>query len=87
MYVIVVYDIQVDRIDAVRIYLKKYLNWIQNSVFEGDLTLSEIEQIKMSISTLIDKNKDSLIIYQVRNKDLINKQMIGKPESEPSNII
>jgi CRISPR-associated protein Cas2 len=87
MYVILVYDIQVDRIDPVRIYLKKFLNWTQNSVFEGDLTLSEIEEIKSNLANLIDQEKDSLIIYEVRDKALINIQLIGKTKSESSNII
>ena len=70
MFVIIVYDVQVERIDAVRTYLKKYLNWMQNSVFEGDLTPSELVRIKADLSNITNKNKDCIIIYQIRNKDL-----------------
>jgi CRISPR-associated protein Cas2 len=87
MFVIIVYDVQVERIDAVRTYLKKYLNWMQNSVFEGDLTPSELVRIKADLSNITNKNKDCIIIYQIRNKDLLDTQVIGTPKSNPSTII
>ena len=87
MFVIIVYDVQVERIDAVRTYLKKYLNWMQNSVFEGDLTPSELVRIKADLSNITNKNKDCIIIYQLRNKDFLDTQVIGTPKSNPSTII
>jgi CRISPR-associated protein Cas2 len=50
MYVIIVYDVQVERIDDLRKYLRRYLDWVQNSVFEGELTLAQLEEIKVGIS-------------------------------------
>jgi CRISPR-associated protein Cas2 len=72
MFVIVVYDVQGERIDAVRIYLKRYLNWMQNSVFEGDLTPSELVRVKEDLSNITNKEKDYIIIYQIRSKDLLD---------------
>ena len=45
MYVIIVYDINVDRVNKVKSFLRQHLFWIQNSVFEGDVTESEFEVI------------------------------------------
>jgi CRISPR-associated protein Cas2 len=45
MYVIVVYDVGIERLNKVRIFLKQYLNWVQNSVLEGELTKAEIDTI------------------------------------------
>jgi CRISPR-associated protein Cas2 len=87
MYVIIVYDVQVERIDDLRKYLRRYLDWVQNSVFEGELTLAQLEEIKVGISRHIDIEKDHLLIYQVRDKDLLKKQAIGTLKSEPSTII
>jgi CRISPR-associated protein Cas2 len=87
MYVIIVYDVQVERIDDLRKYLRRYLNWVQNSVFEGELTLAQLEEIKVGISRHTDKEKDHLLIYQVRDKDLLKKHTIGTLKSEPSTII
>jgi CRISPR-associated protein Cas2 len=87
MYVIIVYDVQVERIDDLRKYLRRYLDWVQNSVFEGELTLAQLEEIKVGISRHIDKEKDHLVIYQVRDKELLKKDAIGTLKSEPSTII
>lgn len=87
MFVIIVYDVQVERINAVRIYLKRFLNWMQNSVFEGDLTPSELVRIKADLSNITNKDKDCIIIYQMRSKDLLDTDVIGTPKSKPSTII
>ena len=49
MYIIIAYDIQIERIDDVRKYLKRYVNWIQNSLLEGEVTKSELEEIKKNL--------------------------------------
>lgn len=87
MYAIVVYDVQVERIDSIRQFLKKYLYWIQNSVFEGELTLSELEEIKEGVGELVDKENDHILIYLFRNVELVKKVVIGTPKSEPSTIV
>ena len=38
MYVIVVYDIGEKRVAKMLKLCRQYLNWIQNSVFEGEIT-------------------------------------------------
>ena len=37
MYIIIVYDINTKRVNKVKSLLRMYLNWIQNSVFEGEI--------------------------------------------------
>ena len=43
MYLIVVYDISEERINKVRKILKKYFLWVQNSVFEGEISEGKLE--------------------------------------------
>ena len=66
MYAIIVYDIKVVRVNKVKGYLRKHLNWIQNSVFEGDVTQSELVAIKQGLKDIINKNEDSVIIFTAR---------------------
>lgn len=87
MYIIVVYDIQIERIDVVRKYLKRYISWVQNSVFEGEVTVSEIEEIKSNLSSLIDKDKDHIIIYKLHSVNQIIKENLGTAKVDNSNII
>lgn len=77
MYVIIVYDINVDRVNKVKSYLRQYLYWIQNSVFEGEVTESEFEIIYKGLTEIIDKDFDSVIIYKLRMAELLNREVLG----------
>jgi len=87
MYLIVVYDIAVERIDKVRKYLKQYLNWVQNSVFEGELKESEVEKIKMILRKLIKEEEDSIILYETPDKQWVTKEVLGMEKSEVTSVI
>ena len=45
MYLVVVYDVQINRVNNVNKFLKEYLHWQQNSVFEGKVTQSQYDKI------------------------------------------
>ncbi|MBU7039068.1 MAG: CRISPR-associated endonuclease Cas2 [Theionarchaea archaeon] len=87
MYVIVVYDVSVERVDKVRIFLKQYLNWMQNSVLEGEVTKARLKEIELGVEEIIEKKEDSVIIYTVRDEALVNRRFIGEPKVEPTNIL
>ncbi len=86
-YIILVYDIGVERVNQVRSFLKRYLNWIQNSAFEGDLTEGELAQVKSGINSLIKDSEDSVIIFKIANKRWAEKEVIGIEKSEVSTLI
>jgi CRISPR-associated protein Cas2 len=87
MYAIIVYDIKVERVNKVKGYLRKHLNWIQNSVFEGDITLSELEIIKKGLKNIINKNEDSVIIFTVRSEKAFKRQVLGIEKAPISEIL
>ena len=62
MYVIIVYDIKVERVNKVKSFLRQYLFWIQNSVFEGEASESEFKIIHDVLMKIIDTEVDSVII-------------------------
>lgn len=63
MYVILVYDIGEKRVVKMLKLCRQYLNWIQNSVFEGELTPSKLRELKMKASAIMNEDTDSLIIF------------------------
>lgn len=67
MYVIVVYDVGIERVDSARHILKQYLIWIQNSVFEGEISIGKLEEMRILISYIINKEKNSVIVYSLNN--------------------
>ena len=77
MYVIIVYDVHVDRVNKVKAFLRQYLFWIQNSVFEGDLSESEFEEVYNGLKKIIDDDADSIIIYKLRMQELLNREVLG----------
>lgn len=81
MYVIIVYDINVDRVNKVKSFLRQHLFWIQNSVFEGEVTDSEFELIYYGLMEIIDENVDSVIIYKLRMAELMNREVLGIEKS------
>jgi len=46
MYVIVVYDVCEKRVGRMLKLCRRYLNWIQNSVFEGEITPIKLKELK-----------------------------------------
>ena len=87
MYIIIVYDIAVERITKVRQFLKQFLNWVQNSAFEGELTEGEYEKIKIGLKRLIEEKEDSILFYRASSKKWIKKEALGIEKSEVTTIL
>lgn len=87
MYVLIVYDIKVERVTKVHKLLKGYLNWRQNSVFEGELTDAQIEKVKYGLKSIIDPDSDSVLIYIARNEKWLTREEIGNQRGTTANIL
>ena len=87
MYIILVYDIEVPRVVKVCKYLRQHLNWIQNSVFEGELTKAQLARVKSGLSAIIDTEKDSVIIFQLRDARWLNKEIMGIDKNPATNLL
>jgi CRISPR-associated protein Cas2 len=82
-----VYDVEVERINQVRALMKQYLNWVQNSAFEGELTAGKLEEVSAKLSDIIDQERDSIIFYTLSNPNWIQKRIIGIEKSEVSTVL
>lgn len=77
MYVIMVYDVNEKRVNKVLKIGRKYLNWVQNSVLEGEITVSKYEKLKMELLDKINKDEDSIIFYILRTTMYSKREIIG----------
>ncbi|MEM0303107.1 MAG: CRISPR-associated endonuclease Cas2 [Archaeoglobaceae archaeon] len=77
MYLIIAYDVNVERVNRVKKFLRKYLHWVQNSVFEGEATQATLEEIKMGLKDIIDENEDMVVIYRFRSAEVFKKEVLG----------
>ena len=86
MFVIMVYDIDESRVAKVLKTSRQFLNWVQNSVFEGEIEKPGLERLKKALRSVIDEKKDSVIIYELRTKQHYSKSVLGI-EKAPSEVI
>ncbi len=87
MYVVVVYDVAVERVNKVCKYLRTRLNWVQNSVFEGELTKAELVELELGLGDLIDKEADSILFYLIRSQKALTRKKMGVEKVELDRII
>lgn len=87
MYVILVYDIQEKRVGKMLKLCRKYLSWIQNSVFEGEITEVKLKELKAMASGIMKPETDSIIIFTSRDEKWLEKEIVGKEKGETGNFL
>lgn len=88
MFYVLVYDIaSAKRLPKALKICRKFLYWIQNSVFEGELTKSQYLDLRLQLSHVINKKEDSVIFYAIRNPQVVDKLVLGKEKNEVCNFI
>lgn len=85
MYVILVYDVDRKRVGRMLKLCRKYLNWVQNSVFEGEISEVKLLELKHKASLLMDRNYDNVLIFKSRDQKWLEKEIVGveKSPTEP----
>lgn len=66
---------------------RKYLNWIQNSVFEGDITEVKLKELLANAKKVMDLDKDSIILFKSRDQYWLEKEIIGQEKSSTDTFI
>jgi CRISPR-associated protein Cas2 len=87
MYVIAVYDVGQKRVGKMLKLCRRYLNWIQNSVFEGEISEVRLLELKNEALDIIDTETDSLIIFNTRNEKWLKKEVVGKERQSVDNFL
>lgn len=87
MYVILVYDMDIKRVGKMLKLCRRYLNWIQNSTFEGEISVAALKQLEFDAKEIMDLDKDSLILFKSREERWLEKEIIGQERNEIRNIL
>jgi CRISPR-associated protein Cas2 len=87
MYVIMVYDVNVARVQKVLKTGRKYLTWVQNSVFEGELTEAQLARLQRTLQKIINPQEDSILFYILRTNAYLERQTLGVIKSEPTQFL
>ena len=74
---IAMYDVGEKRVGKMLKLFRRYLNWIQNSVFEGEITEVKLNELKIKARKLMDEKIDSLIIFKTRQEKWLEKEIVA----------
>lgn len=80
------YDVNEKRVAKILKIARKYLTWVQNSLLEGELTLSKFERLKSEVRRIIKEEEDSVIFYILSYGQKIDKEQIGQ-KREPEYFV
>ena len=87
MYVILVYDMGQKRVGKMLKLRRRYMNWIQNSVFEGELTEVQLKELLYEARRIMNEEEDSLILFNNREQKWLDKQIVGVERQSTDNFL
>lgn len=87
MYIVLVYDMDQKRVGKMLKLCRQYLNWIQNSVFEGAITEVKLKELIKQAKLIMNEELDSLIIFKSRTEHWLEKEVIGKEKNTLDNLL
>ncbi len=84
---IAVYDVNEKRVAKMLKLCRRYLNWIQNSVFEGEITDLGLKELIHEAKQIMDEREDSFILFTSREERWLTKTIVGKEKAEVDNFL
>ena len=81
MYIILVYDVKQQRVGRMLKLCRRYLHWIQNSVFEGEISEVKLAELLSTTRSLLDEEEDSVILFKSRTQQWLEKEVVGRERS------
>lgn len=87
MYIIMVYDVGVERVVKVLKTGRKYLTHVQNSLLEGELSPAQYKRLKFEVGRVIDETHDTVMFYTLRTDKYLEKERLGIATKEPGDFL
>lgn len=87
MFVIMVYDVNTKRGDKALKVGRRYMTWVQNSVFEGELTPGKLRSMKSDMAEVIDPESDSVMFYTLGDGRYTSRDFMGVERVSAGNLI
>jgi CRISPR-associated protein Cas2 len=87
VFVILVYDTLAERNPGVLHTCRRYLHWVQRSVFQGELSRAQYHLLAAELRQQIDPGYDSIRVYTVRSRQDIQTHNIGAELGSDETVI
>lgn len=81
------YDVGENRVSKMLKLCRQYLCWVQNSVFEGELSEVKLKELKLKMEDLIEKSEGSVILFTNKIGYNMDKQILGKERMFTDNFL
>lgn len=85
-YAIIVYDVEADRTHKFLKYLRRYLEHVQNSVFEGELTAGKFKEVESTLEEML-KPGESVICYRMSAEEYVERSVFGEDPMEDDKFL
>lgn len=87
MYVILVYDVGEKRVGKMLKLCRRYLHWIQNSVFEGEITEVKLKELLSQARIIMETAEDSALVFKSRDEKWLEKEVVGQEKNTLDNFL
>lgn len=85
-YFIAVYDVNKKRVGKILKLFRRYLTWIQNSVFEGELTPAQFKSLQIKAESLM-QDGDGVVFYQMRDERYTERIALGEEKNKRTRFL
>jgi len=82
VFVIMAYDFGEKRVQKALKIGRKYLTWVQNSLFEGEITFAKFEKLKAELKRVMDESEDSVKFYILESGKILKSEILGVDKSQ-----
>ena len=82
-----VYDAGVKRVGPILKTARRYLNWVQNSVLEGEITQGDLKALKRDLAEIINPEHDSVLFYVWRTDRYAAREALGLQREARGNFV
>jgi CRISPR-associated protein Cas2 len=66
--------------------MRQYMTWVQNSVFEGELSDAKLMELKIRLAKLMKLDEDSVLIYNM-NEKWLGREVLGREKNTTDTFI
>ncbi len=88
MFIILYYDVNAKRCNKMLRICRKYIQWVQNSVFEGEIGEANYEKMILELKgKMKEEDGDSIVVYKFRTMQYVKRETFGTDKKEDINFI
>jgi CRISPR-associated endonuclease Cas2 len=86
MYIIAAYDVKAERTPFFKKICQRYLNRVQNSVFEGKIDKAQLVELQHSLKKAVNEG-ECVRLWIIADKQIFTIRTIGTPPIPEGNIL